>query len=50
LLNTDAAGYGGSDAGNGGAVHADAQPRHGQPASLALCLPPLSALVLAPED
>ena len=31
LLNTDAAVYGGSGAGNLGGVHAEAQPAHGQP-------------------
>jgi 1,4-alpha-glucan branching enzyme len=44
-LNTDAALYGGSDMGNGGAVAATATPHHGRPFSLALTLPPLGALV-----
>ena len=49
LLNTDAAHYGGSNTGNAGAAHADPLPQHGQPASLALTLPPLSVLVLEAE-
>jgi 1,4-alpha-glucan branching enzyme len=44
-LNTDAAIYGGSDVGNGGAVAAAATPWQGQPASLALRLPPLATMV-----
>jgi len=45
-LNTDAACYGGSNVGNGGAVMAADVPSHGQAASLVLTLPPLSTLVL----
>lgn len=45
LLNTDAAAYGGGGRGNGGAVTSQVQPSHGWPQSLALTLPPLSALV-----
>ncbi|WP_026379410.1 1,4-alpha-glucan branching protein GlgB [Afifella pfennigii] len=45
-LNTDAAIYGGSNVGNGGAVHASEEAWHGQPASVALTLPPLGVLVL----
>jgi 1,4-alpha-glucan branching enzyme len=45
-LNTDAAVYGGSNVGNGGAVAAADVPSHGQPASLSLTLPPLATLVL----
>jgi 1,4-alpha-glucan branching enzyme len=48
-LNGDAAEYGGSGAGNLGGVTADAQPAHGRPFSIALTLPPLSALFLMPE-
>ncbi|WP_341248557.1 1,4-alpha-glucan branching protein GlgB [Cupriavidus pauculus] len=47
-LNTDAGVYGGSNLGNGGRVQADATPSHGQPASVALTLPPLATLVLRP--
>ena len=50
LLNTDAATYGGSGAGNLGGVHAEAQPAHGQPFRLSVALPPLSALFFAPGD
>jgi len=48
VLNTDAAVYGGANAGNGGAVIASDRPSHGRAFSLALTLPPLSALWLAP--
>jgi len=48
-LNTDAALYGGSDAGNFGGVEAAPAPCHGQPWSLALTLPPLAVLYLVPE-
>ena len=48
LLNTDAAPYGGSNAGNAGGVEALDRPAHGHPFSLSLTLPPLSAIWLAP--
>jgi len=48
LLNTDAAIYGGSNAGNGGAVRAEDFETHGQPHSLGLTLPPLATLIIAP--
>jgi 1,4-alpha-glucan branching enzyme len=44
LLNSDAAQYGGSGLGNLGGVEAAPMPLHGRPHSLALTLPPLSAL------
>ena len=46
LLNTDAAIYGGSNRGNEGAIEATAAPLHGRPASAALVLPPLAAVLL----
>ena len=46
VLNTDAAIYGGSNLGNGGAVDVDHVPSHGQGQSLVLRLPPLSVVVL----
>lgn len=46
-LNTDAVHYGGAGHGNLGGVHAEALPSHGCHWSLALTLPPLSALVFA---
>ncbi len=49
-LNTDAAEYGGSGAGNGGAVFATAPGAHGRPAAATLTLPPLAAIVLVPES
>src|SRR5262249_30177569 len=49
LLNSDAACYGGSNLGNGGAILADTRPWHGRPYSPDLTLPPLSALILRPE-
>jgi 1,4-alpha-glucan branching enzyme len=48
-LNSDAAAYGGSNAGEGPApVLAEPVPMHGQPFSIALQLPPLGALLLIP--
>jgi 1,4-alpha-glucan branching enzyme len=46
VLNSDSDLYGGSNCGNAGALDADPVAAHGQPASLSLTLPPLSALVL----
>ena len=49
-LDSDAAAYGGSGFAAGqGLVASDALPWHGQPCSLRLRLPPLSALILVPE-
>ena len=45
ILNTDAVGYGGSNVGNGGAVQASANPRHEQPYSIDIVVPPLGACV-----
>jgi 1,4-alpha-glucan branching enzyme len=50
LLNTDAQTYGGSGWGNMGAVVAEGNPWHGQPASALLQLPPQGVLWLVPED
>jgi 1,4-alpha-glucan branching enzyme len=47
VLNTDAARYGGGDAGNGGRVCAVATPDSPE---LHLVLPPLAAVFLVPED
>ena len=49
VLNSDAADYGGSGMGNGGAAEATENPAHGLPASLLLTLPPLSTLVFRLE-
>jgi 1,4-alpha-glucan branching enzyme len=49
VLNTDAAGYGGSGVGNQGFVTAEDEPWHGRPASARLTLPPLGVLWLAPS-
>ncbi len=46
ILNTDAAMYGGTDYGNGGAIIAEAIASHGYPCSAALRLPPLGTLWL----
>ena len=46
VLNTDAMDYGGSGVGNLGGREADNHAMHGQPYSVALNLPPLSALWL----
>jgi 1,4-alpha-glucan branching enzyme len=50
ILNTDAAVYGGGNAGNGERIPAEAHPSHGQPHSLLLTLPPLSAILLKKAD
>jgi len=47
-LNSDAAVYGGSGVGNGGAVEAEPTPWHDRPFSLTLTLPPLGVLFLQP--
>ena len=47
LLNSDASFYGGSNIGNGGSVYAHSSPEGAQ---LTLILPPLTTLVLAPEE
>ncbi|HLH14195.1 MAG TPA: 1,4-alpha-glucan branching protein GlgB [Solirubrobacteraceae bacterium] len=49
-LNTDASAYGGANVGNGGRVHAEPVPWHGQSHSLALTLPPLGVLWLVPHE
>jgi 1,4-alpha-glucan branching enzyme len=50
-LDTDAARYGGSGYAAGqDRIAAEGLPWHGQPCSLRLRLPPLAALVLAPEE
>jgi len=46
VVNTDAVRYGGSGVGNLGHVEAVAEPRHGQPASATLAVPPLGVLWL----
>jgi len=46
LLNSDAKEYGGSGLGNFGGVQAEEVPAHGRTHSIALTLPPLSALFL----
>ena len=47
VLDTDAAIYGGSNVGNGGAVTADPVPCHGLPCSARVVLPPLAVLWFA---
>jgi 1,4-alpha-glucan branching enzyme len=49
VLNSDAGEFGGSGAGNYGAVTADQAGHQGQPASVELTLPPLGALYLRPR-
>ena len=48
LANGDATDYGGSGVGNLGGVVAEERPEHGRPWSVALTLPPLSIVFLAP--
>jgi 1,4-alpha-glucan branching enzyme len=49
LLNTDAAAYGGSNAGNAGGVYADGPPSHDLPCSASIDLPPLATIWLVHE-
>ena len=49
ILNTDDADYGGSGVGNGGSLQSEDIAWHGRKASVALTLPPLATIVLAPE-
>ncbi len=49
ILNTDAAEYGGSGCGNGGAVGTESVPSHGQAQSAAITVPPLGTIWLAHE-
>jgi len=50
LFNTDAACFGGSNAGNAGGVQAQASALDGWPHYLELTLPPLAAVALTPES
>jgi len=50
IANTDSRFYGGTDMGNGGAVHTVDSPAHGERQSLRLTLPPLATVMLRPED
>jgi 1,4-alpha-glucan branching enzyme len=50
VLNSDAQAFGGSNVGNGGVLHAEEYEWHGQTSSVALTLPPLGVLWLAPID
>ena len=45
VINTDAACYGGSNLGNGGAIQAQAEESHGLPASATILVPPLATLI-----
>src|SRR5690606_30336762 len=49
IFNSDAKDYGGSGQGNLGGVEASPAAAHGRPRSLSLTLPPLGAVVLAPQ-
>ncbi len=50
LLNSDAGLYGGSNMGNGGGVMAEPVEWMGRSHSLSLTLPPLSVLIMQPEE
>jgi 1,4-alpha-glucan branching enzyme len=50
VLNTDSELYGGSNCGNFGRIVASDEKTHERPFSLRLTLPPLSTLVLRPDD
>jgi 1,4-alpha-glucan branching enzyme len=49
VFNSDSRFYGGSDLGNGGGVEAEPRPWMDQPWSAEVLVPPLAALVLAPD-
>jgi 1,4-alpha-glucan branching enzyme len=49
LFNSDSRHFGGSDLGNAGGITAAAEPHMGYPASVAVTLPPLAGLILAPR-
>ncbi len=49
VLNSDAQAYGGGNVGNLGRCTSDLTPFQGRPYSVALTLPPLAVVVLAPE-
>ncbi|KAF0142466.1 MAG: glgB, partial [Rhodospirillaceae bacterium] len=48
IFNSDAAVYGGSNAGNAGAVLAEPVPMHEQQYSVSLTMPPLGAVIFKP--
>ena len=48
-VNTDAAGYGGSNVGNMGGVTASDEPSHGRPHSLEITIPPLATVILVQQ-
>jgi 1,4-alpha-glucan branching enzyme len=48
VLNSDAAGYGGSNVGNMGGLYTEPIASHGHPQSLSVRIPPLGVLVLKP--
>ncbi|MFA5701161.1 MAG: 1,4-alpha-glucan branching protein GlgB [Desulfuromonas sp.] len=50
IVNSDAAAYGGSNIGNGGAVDAEPQPFMGRSHSAVVTLPPLAFIVLQLEE
>ncbi len=49
VFNSDSTYYGGSNLGNGPGVMADPISRHGHPASIEVCLPPLATVVFKPR-
>jgi len=50
VFNSDASRYGGSNVGNGGTIAGEPTPHHGRPASAAVTLPPLAAVILEPDE
>jgi 1,4-alpha-glucan branching enzyme len=49
IFNSDSAHYGGGNVGNLGRVHVEPIEQHGRDRSIALTLPPLAVVFLAPE-
>ena len=50
IMNTDAGAYGGGNIGNGGEVESDDHGCMGQPYSITLTVPPLSCVILKPDE
>jgi 1,4-alpha-glucan branching enzyme len=49
ILNSDAAGFGGSNMGNAGGLPSDELPWQGQPHSILVTVPPLAVVYFKPE-
>jgi 1,4-alpha-glucan branching enzyme len=50
IFNSDSAGFGGSNIGNGGLIGSASHASHGREHSIALTLPPLATIILRREQ